>query len=94
VMKEVVDTLSSSVCIAMLHFSELFPFPQREQFDYLRLLTSAKLSVCIENNASGQFARILRAETGYEFSAQIHKFDGRPFLVEEMVREISAKCKV
>jgi 2-oxoglutarate ferredoxin oxidoreductase subunit alpha len=88
VMKEVVDMLSSSVSIALLHFSELFPFPQWEQFDYLRLLSRAKLSVCIENNASGQFARLLRAETGYEFTAQIHKFDGRPFSVEGLIGEL------
>jgi 2-oxoglutarate ferredoxin oxidoreductase subunit alpha len=94
VMKEAVDHMSSTTSIAMLHFSELFPFPMRERFDYVRLLSNAKLSICIEGNASGQFARLMRAETGHEFAAQIHKFDGRPFLVEEVVREVSAKCKV
>ncbi len=93
VMKETVDKLSASVRIAMLHFSEVYPLPGRERFDYLRLLASAKLSVCLENNASGQFARLLRAETGYAFNAHIHKFDGRPFHVENVIGEINGHLR-
>jgi 2-oxoglutarate ferredoxin oxidoreductase subunit alpha len=94
VMKQVVDTLSSKSSIGMLHFSELYPLPQTKQFDYMKLLAKAKHSICIENNATGQFARLMRVETGYEFNAEIHKYDGRPFMVGEVVREISAKCKL
>jgi 2-oxoglutarate ferredoxin oxidoreductase subunit alpha len=89
VMKEAVDVLSKSTSIAMLHFSEIFPLPDRERFDYLRLLGKAKLPICIENNATGQFARLLRSETGFEFKAQIHKYDGRPFTLEELTGEIN-----
>jgi 2-oxoglutarate ferredoxin oxidoreductase subunit alpha len=88
VMKETVDALSKSQRIAMLHFSELFPFPNRSKFDYIRFLRYAKQTICIENNATGQFARLTRAETGYEFDTHIHKFDGRPFTVEALVGEI------
>jgi 2-oxoglutarate ferredoxin oxidoreductase subunit alpha len=94
VMKEAVDILSKSTSIAMLHFSEIFPLPDRERFDYLRLLEKAKLPICIENNATGQFARLLRSETGFEFKAQIHKYDGRPFTVEGLIEDINAKCKM
>jgi 2-oxoglutarate ferredoxin oxidoreductase subunit alpha len=106
VMREAVDELAKSHDIAMLHFSELFPFPSsspsplageggvRGRYDYLSLLSSAKATVCIEHNATGQFARLMRAETGFEFGAHVRKFDGRPFVVEELVREISAKCKM
>jgi 2-oxoglutarate ferredoxin oxidoreductase subunit alpha len=89
VMKEAVDALSKSTSIAMLHFSEIFPLPDRERFDYLRLLEKAKISLCVENNATGQFARLLRGETGFEFSGHIRKFDGRPFTVEELTGEIN-----
>jgi 2-oxoglutarate/2-oxoacid ferredoxin oxidoreductase subunit alpha len=89
VMKEVVDRLSSTVGIAMLHFSEIFPMPRTERFDYLSFLKNAKLAVCIENNASGQFARLVRAETGFQFPAWIHKFDGRPFGVEDVIGELN-----
>jgi 2-oxoglutarate ferredoxin oxidoreductase subunit alpha len=89
VMKETVDELSKSQSIAMLHFSELFPFPHTERFDYVRFLQNAKQTICIENNATGQFSRLMRAETGYEFTTHIHKFDGRPFTFETLVGEIN-----
>lgn len=92
VMKEAVDELSKT-SIAMLHFSELYPFPDTGSFDYLKLLRNAKRTICIEQNATGQFARLMKVETGYEFDAHVHKFDGRPFLREELVREIEAKIK-
>ncbi|MBI5674387.1 MAG: 2-oxoacid:acceptor oxidoreductase subunit alpha [Nitrospirae bacterium] len=90
VMKEAVDMLSANKKIAMLHFSEIYPFPSTDKFDYLKLLGNAKLAVCIENNATGQFARLMRTETGFEFKAQINRFDGRPFLLEELTGEINA----
>ena len=89
IMKEAVDALSKSHGIAMLHFSELFPFPHTEKFDYVRLLRNANKTICIENNATGQFARLMRTETGYEFNAHIRKFDGRQFTIERLVQEIS-----
>ncbi|MGC1454614.1 MAG: 2-oxoacid:acceptor oxidoreductase subunit alpha [Nitrospirota bacterium] len=93
VMKEVVDELAKSTSIAMLHFSEVFPLPNRERFDYVRLLQNARLSLCIENNASGQFSRLLRCETGFEFKAQVLKYDGRPFTVEELTGEINGHLR-
>jgi 2-oxoglutarate/2-oxoacid ferredoxin oxidoreductase subunit alpha len=91
VVREAVDRLSEERKIAMLHFSELFPFPDPEKSDYLNLLKRAKLAICIENNATGQFARLFRAETGYEFGSKINKFDGRPFLLEELIGEINGQ---
>jgi hypothetical protein len=31
----------------------------------------------------------MRAETGFEFHEKIHKYDGRPFLLEELAGEIN-----
>jgi 2-oxoglutarate ferredoxin oxidoreductase subunit alpha len=87
VMKEVTDILSKDKNIAMLHFSEVYPFPADE--DYLKILRNAKLSVCIENNATGQFARLMRMETGYEFKERIDKYDGRPFTVEGLLDRVN-----
>lgn len=89
VMKEVVEILKKDTAIAMLHFSEIYPFPSVDAIDYLALLRNAKVSICIEHNATGQFAHIMRAETGFEFTSHIHRYDGRPFLVEELTGEIS-----
>jgi len=88
VMKEAVDLLSREQKIAMLHFSELYPFPSTATFDYLHVLKNAKLTLCIENNATGQFARLMRAETGFEFTSRINRYDGRPFTLESLAGEI------
>ena len=90
VMKESVDMLSKEQGIAMLHFSEIYPFPSTDKFDYLKLLKGAKLTVCIENNATGQFARLVRTETGYEFSHRINRYDGRPFTLDSLTGELNA----
>ncbi len=90
VMKEAVDLLSKERDIAMLHFSEIYPFPSTGKFDYLSVLNNAELTICVENNATGQFARLMRAETGYEFRAKINKYDGRPFTLEGLSGEIDA----
>ncbi len=92
-MREAVDELAGAPGIAMLHFSELAPLPGIGQFDYLELLRSAKLAICAEHNATGQFARLLRTETGFEFGAELHKYDGRPFTVEELVRDLKKVIK-
>lgn len=90
VMKEAVDALSSQMTISMLHFSEIYPFADTIQFDYIGFLNKASLAISIENNATGQFARLMRAETGYKFDAAINKFDGRPFTVGELVQRIKS----
>jgi 2-oxoglutarate ferredoxin oxidoreductase subunit alpha len=92
-MREAVDSLSASYGIAMLHFSEIYPFPGTEQFDYLKFLKRAKLTICIEQNATSQFARLMKTETGYEFGALVNKYDGRPFIVELLVKELKTKIK-
>jgi 2-oxoglutarate ferredoxin oxidoreductase subunit alpha len=88
VMKESVDVLSEEWDIAMLHFTELFPFPSTRKLNYLKLLRDAKLTICIENNATSQFARLMRTETGYSFNRLINRYDGRPFTSEGLIKEI------
>jgi 2-oxoglutarate ferredoxin oxidoreductase subunit alpha len=93
ILKETVDLLSGSRKTAMLHFSELYPFPETEKFDYLSILANASVTFCIENNATGQFARLVRAETGYNFTVKINKYDGRPFTVDQLSGELNAHIK-
>jgi 2-oxoglutarate ferredoxin oxidoreductase subunit alpha len=90
IMKEAVDSLSNNKSIAMMHFSEIYPFPSLKKFDYLNVLNRAKLALCMENNATGQFARLIRAETGYEFKVKINKYDGRPFTLDSLLGELNA----
>lgn len=90
VAREAVDALSKTRSIAMLHFSELYPFPSNDTFDYMKVICNAKTAICAEMNATGQFARLMRMETGYEFKARINRYDGRPFSVEKLIGEINA----
>ncbi len=92
-LREAVDELSKNYGIAMLHFSELTPFPGTEKFDYLRLLNKAHLTICVEQNATGQLAKLMRTETGYEFGGLLNKYDGRPFTVESLVENLRGLIK-
>jgi 2-oxoglutarate/2-oxoacid ferredoxin oxidoreductase subunit alpha len=91
VMKEAVDILEKKRSIAMLHFSEIYPFPPTDAFDYLHLLRGARHTLCVELNATGQFARLLRAETGFVCSGRINRYDGRPFTTDELMAEVQAR---
>ena len=114
VMKEAVDALAGRRNVAMLHFTELFPFPDTEMPPtvqpadagreavkagayaasggtppgFLDLMKSADRAICIENNVSGEFATLVRAETGFEFRDRINKYDGRAFSLEGLLEEI------
>jgi 2-oxoglutarate ferredoxin oxidoreductase subunit alpha len=92
-LREAVDELSRTVPVAMLHFSELYPFPGTDRFDYRELLRRARRSICAEQNATGQFARLMRTETGYEFDGLLTKYDGRPFTVESLVKNLRGMMK-
>lgn len=89
VVKEAMENLAADHSIAMLHFSEVYPFPLIEKFDFVELLSGAEQAICIENNATGQFARLLRAETGFNCQTRINKYDGRPFTLESLTGEIN-----
>ncbi len=94
VMKEATDMLSADYKIAMMHFSEIYPLPSIDKFDYLNKLKSAKTAICIENNATGQFARLIKSESGYVFNNLINRYDGRPFTVDSLVGELNATFRL
>ncbi|NLT22037.1 MAG: 2-oxoacid:acceptor oxidoreductase subunit alpha [Syntrophorhabdus sp.] len=87
VVREVVEAMPEKK-MAMLHFSEVFPLPGLGAFDYLEVLKKARRTVSVELNATGQFARLLRDETGYSVTDRVLRYDGRPFLVEELMEEL------
>ncbi len=91
VMREAVDALSASgVKTAMLHFSDIWPLPQKR----LRsLLPAVKMSCCVENNCTGQLASIICRETGLLIDRSILKYDGRPFLGHEIIAEVEKNAE-
>ena len=54
----------------------------------LGLLKSAKHTIIVENNYSGQFARYLRSETSYVPNGHIRKYDGEPFMPHHIVEAV------
>ena len=54
------------------------------------MLSSARKTIIVENNYSGQFARYLRGETGFAADAHIRKYDGEPFMPHHIVAGVQA----
>jgi 2-oxoglutarate ferredoxin oxidoreductase subunit alpha len=69
----------------VLHFSQVWPL-RPDQF--LPFLEEAGEVVAVEGNAAGQFARLLRRETGFRVRRQIHRYDGWPITPEYILREL------
>ncbi len=61
--------------VATLHFSQLWPLIPGQ---FLGKLEGAQEVVAVEGNATGQFSRILRGETGFDIQRVILRYDGLP----------------
>ncbi len=70
----------------LIHFSWLFPFPSQKVTELLSPVTRL---VCVEQNATGQLAGLIREHTGILMKEKILKFDGRPLYPEEIVEKVS-----
>ena len=64
-----------------IHFSELYPLPEAP---IPREITQRARLIAVENNATGQFCKLLRMETGLAIAEKILKYDGRPFTPDEL----------
>ena len=88
-LREAVDILTDQgMNVSLMHFQEIWPFPA--QF-VTSILSKVKQSFCVENNATGQLAHIIRAETGSQLTGKILKFDGRPFSPQYIIKELKKK---
>ncbi len=67
--------------LGALHFTEVWPLQDLA-------LPEGPQYWTVEGNATGQFARLLRAECGVEVEARIGRYDGRPLDAETILREI------
>lgn len=90
-IKEAVDLANQEgLQVNMVHMNEIWPFPAEAT---AMALEGAKTGYVVENNATAQLAHLLRAETGYQVTGKILKFDGRPFspghILEQLKKEVS-----
>ena len=85
-VREAVDALNNGKNRAgMLHFNRVAPFPSQEAEELIR---GARRIVNVEANATGQFRRLLRSETGICPHEDIFRYDGRPMTGEYVLREM------
>lgn len=77
----VLEALPYLANVNYVHFPAPFPLLKNEAE---KTLGHAKKIVCVENNATGQFAEILE-QRGIKIHSKINKYDGRPFFPEEIV---------
>jgi 2-oxoglutarate ferredoxin oxidoreductase subunit alpha len=71
--------------VGVLHFSQVWPL---RPGDFKKRMQDAKMVVCIEANATGQFAALLRKETGLVCDALVLRYDGLPFTAEFIVGQL------
>jgi len=69
--------------VASVHFGQGWPLTPK----MARGLSRRRL-ICIENNATGQFAQLLRRELGLKVDHRVLKYNGECFTVGELVERI------
>jgi 2-oxoglutarate ferredoxin oxidoreductase subunit alpha len=72
--------------VASLHFSQVWPLVPEQFIERLR---GARRVVCVEGNATGQFSRLIRRETGFLISSLITRYDGLPFTPEYIMEGLN-----
>lgn len=65
---------------ALLHFTQVYPI-SKTIFDYTH---KAERLIIIEQNATSEFEKLLKRETGITINERLLKFSGEPFSVEEI----------
>ncbi|MBI4624467.1 MAG: 2-oxoacid:acceptor oxidoreductase subunit alpha [Verrucomicrobia bacterium] len=90
VIREAVEKLAGEegIVAAQLSIKWLVPLHVAE---ISRILACSRTVIIVENNYSGQFARYLRSETGFEAHGHIRKYDGEPFMPHHIVEAVKAQ---
>jgi len=77
-IREAVDEFrKAGRAIGRIHFTELWPLPELD--------APGVQCVTVEGNATGQLARLLRAELGWSIDRTISRFDGLPIDAQTIV---------
>ncbi|OGS36852.1 MAG: 2-oxoacid:ferredoxin oxidoreductase subunit alpha [Elusimicrobia bacterium RIFOXYB2_FULL_49_7] len=76
--------------IAFAYFKQVYPLPTGTK----ELMERAKIRISVENNATGQFAGLLKMETLLDIQFNLLKYNGMPFSVEELTTRISGTLSI
>lgn len=76
------------ISVAHIHFSSVYPLAADQ---ITPLFEGTTPVVVVENNSTGQFAKLLHTEAGIVSEEPILKYDGRPFYPEEIVAAVKER---
>lgn len=85
VIKEAIEELDDND-IASAYFKQVYPLPNNTE----EILSKAQNLIIVENNATSQFAQLIKKETGIEFTHHILKYNGMPFSLEEIIKKLKS----
>ncbi|MFP4475818.1 MAG: 2-oxoacid:acceptor oxidoreductase subunit alpha [Desulfatibacillaceae bacterium] len=81
-VREGVDAMrDQGMDVGAVHFIDLWPFPA----DAVEEVLGGRNLYFVEQNSTGQLARLVRQETGLKAAGVVLKYDGRPFAVEDVI---------
>lgn len=81
VIKEAIkDKATLAQNFALLHFVQVYPI----NIDIFAYARKAERLIIIEQNATGEFEKLIRSECGITFNEKLFKYSGEPFSVEEI----------
>jgi 2-oxoglutarate ferredoxin oxidoreductase subunit alpha len=81
------ELAAAGTATATLHFAQVWPLVPEH---FLAQLEGARRVVAVEGNASGQFARLLRAEAGFDRVERVSRYDGLPLTPEYVLRALES----
>ena len=76
---------AKGIHIATMHFPQVWPIVPGQ---FINHLENAKQVVCIEGNACGQMARLIRRETGFLIQKKVLRYDGLPITPEYIFNDL------
>jgi len=76
------------IAAAAVHLRQVEPFPAQAVSE---ILDRYRTALTVENNRTGQLARLLRAETGREVAGTVARFDGLPFTPVEVAERVKER---
>lgn len=89
IIRDAVDLLSKEgLKVGALSFGDLYPLPTKNLEKYTK---DVKNIINVEQNFSGQLAKLIRQETGIYCNKSILKYDGRQINAEEIVQKFKGE---
>jgi 2-oxoglutarate ferredoxin oxidoreductase subunit alpha len=85
VLEAAASLRSQGIRAATLHFSQVWPLVPEQFMEHLQ---EAQRVICVEGNAIGQMARLIRRETGFQIDERILRYDGLPITSEYILRQL------